>query len=92
MAAAQAVGIDGGRVKRAAVLGFALFTWGAAALGQDLVITNARILDASTDIARGSIVIDDGRIVSVAAGAVANTNNTKLPKEGRRSCSTLINS
>ena len=38
---------------------------------QDLVITNARILDVGTDIARGSIVIEDGRIVSVAAGAAA---------------------
>ncbi len=41
------------------------------ATAQDLVITNARILDVGTDIARGSIVIDDGRIVSVAAGAPA---------------------
>jgi imidazolonepropionase-like amidohydrolase len=37
---------------------------------QDLVITNARILDGTgLDIANGSIVVRDGRIVSVATGA-----------------------
>src|SRR5512134_2044241 len=41
----------------------------ASAGAQDLVITNARILDVSTNIARGSIVIEDGRIVAVASGA-----------------------
>ena len=50
---------------------------------QDLVITNARILDAATDIARGSIVIDDGRIVSVAAGAAAAGGRLTLDAGGR---------
>ena len=50
---------------------------------QDLIITNARILDAGTDIARGSIVIDDGRIVSVAAGAAAAGGRPTLDAGGR---------
>ena len=66
-----------------AVLGFALVFWGTAALAQDLVITNARILDVSTDIPRGSIVIENGRIVSVAAGAVAAGGKPTLDVGGR---------
>jgi imidazolonepropionase-like amidohydrolase len=69
-------------MKRAA-LGFALASWGATALAQDLVITNARILDVDTDIARGSIVIEDGRIVSVAAGAAAAAGKPSLDAGGR---------
>ena len=53
------------------------------ATAQDLVITNARILDVGTDIARGSIVIDDGRIVSVAAGAAAAAGKPTLDAGGR---------
>jgi imidazolonepropionase-like amidohydrolase len=64
-------------------LGFALTALTAAAGAQDLVITNARILDADTDIARGSIVIDDGRIVSVAAGAAAAGGRPTLDAAGR---------
>jgi imidazolonepropionase-like amidohydrolase len=55
----------------------------STAAAQDLVITNARILDASTDIARGSIVVDDGRIVSVAAGAAAAGGRPTLDAGGR---------
>ena len=61
----------------------ALLSVAAMAEAQDLVITNARILDASTDIARGSIVIDDGRIVSVAAGATASGGRPTLDAAGR---------
>jgi imidazolonepropionase-like amidohydrolase len=68
---------------KCAALGFALVLWGAAALAQDLVITNARILDVSTDIARGSIVIENGRIVSVAGGAVAAGGKPTLDVGGR---------
>jgi imidazolonepropionase-like amidohydrolase len=50
-----------------------------AAAAQDLVITNARILDVATDIARGSIVIEDGRIVSVAASAPAAARVANTP-------------
>jgi imidazolonepropionase-like amidohydrolase len=53
------------------------------AAAQDLVITNARILDANTDIARGSIVIEDGLIVSVAAGSSATSGKPTLDAGGR---------
>jgi imidazolonepropionase-like amidohydrolase len=53
------------------------------ATAQDLVITNARILDAGTDIARGSIVIEDGRIVSVTAGTAAAAGKPTLDAGGR---------
>ena len=38
----------------------------ANAGAQNLIITNARILDHDTNIARGSIVIENGRIVQIA--------------------------
>jgi imidazolonepropionase-like amidohydrolase len=66
-----------------AALGFALAACGSAALAQDLVITNARILDVDTNIARGSIVIEDGRIASVAAGTAAATGKPTLDAGGR---------
>jgi imidazolonepropionase-like amidohydrolase len=53
------------------------------AAAQDLVITNVRILDASTDIARGSIVVEDGRIVAVAAGNAAASRAPTLDAGGR---------
>jgi imidazolonepropionase-like amidohydrolase len=55
----------------------------SSAVAQDLVITNARILDVGTDIARGSIVIDDGRIVSVAAGVAAAGGKPTFDAGGR---------
>jgi imidazolonepropionase-like amidohydrolase len=55
----------------------------SSAAAQDLVITNARILDAGTDIARGSIVIEDGRIVSVAAGIAVAGGKPTLDAGGR---------
>jgi len=66
-----------------AALGFALAACGSAALAQDLVITNARILDVNTNIARGSIVIEDGRIVSVASGTAAAAGKPTLDAGGR---------
>jgi imidazolonepropionase-like amidohydrolase len=66
-----------------AAIAFALLSWAAAALGQDLVITNARILDVDTDIARGSIVIENGRIVSVALGSAASEGRPTLDAGGR---------
>jgi imidazolonepropionase-like amidohydrolase len=63
----------------AAWLAFAAST----AAAQDLVITNARILDAGTDIARGSIVIEGGRIVSVTAGAMSAAGKPTLDAGGR---------
>jgi imidazolonepropionase-like amidohydrolase len=61
---------------RYAWLGGALAAVAAAAGAQDLVISNARILDASVDIANGSIVIRDGRIVAVTSGIAAAAGPT----------------
>jgi imidazolonepropionase-like amidohydrolase len=69
-------------MKRAA-FGLAMASWAGVALAQDLVITNARILDVGTDIARGSIVVEDGRIVSVAAGNAAVAGRPTLDAGGR---------
>ena len=66
-----------------AALAFALIAWGATATAQDLVITNARILDVAADIARGSIVIEDGRIAAVTAGAVDARGKPTLDAGGR---------
>jgi imidazolonepropionase-like amidohydrolase len=55
----------------------------AVANAQDLVITNARILDATTDVARGSIVIEAGRIVSVAPGNAPASGKPTLDAGGR---------
>ena len=58
-------------------------TFAATAAAQDLVITNARILDGTgLDIDRGSIVIDDGRIVSVAPGTVTARGARVIDAEG----------
>jgi len=58
---------------------------GNGALAQDLVITNARLLDgAGTDIANGTLVIEDGRIVSLSAGGPpGNTEAQVLDAAGR---------
>jgi imidazolonepropionase-like amidohydrolase len=69
-------------MKRVA-LGLAFVSWGATALAQDLMITNARILDVSTDIARGSILIEDGRIVAVQAGTARASGKPRLDAGGR---------
>jgi imidazolonepropionase-like amidohydrolase len=56
-------------MKRLVVL-IGLSLWAGTASAQTLVLTNARILDGSGGvIERGSVVVRDGKIVSVAAGA-----------------------
>jgi imidazolonepropionase-like amidohydrolase len=42
-----------------------------SAVAQDLVIINARILDAGSVVDNGSVVVRDGRIASVSAGVAA---------------------
>jgi imidazolonepropionase-like amidohydrolase len=58
---------------------------GAAAplLAQDLTITNARIIAANGNvIERGSIVVREGKIVSVAAGAPASKSGKTIDAKG----------
>jgi enamidase len=50
---------------------------------QNLIITNARILDHDTNIARGSIVIENGRIVQIAEGTVRASGKPRLDVGGR---------
>jgi len=52
-------------------------------VAQDLVITNARILDGSgRDIDQGSVVVRDARIVSVSAGAVSSQRSQTIDAQG----------
>ena len=58
---------------RLAAVGAFLLVWTLGA-AQDITITNARIIDGvGGTIANGSVVVSDGRIVSVSAGAVTNS-------------------
>jgi imidazolonepropionase-like amidohydrolase len=70
-------------LKLSAAIGLGLIL--AAPLGaQDLVITNARILDgAGGVIERGNVVVEDGRIVSVAAGAPRAAGGQVIDAGGR---------
>lgn len=65
------------------IVGASLAAVYCSAAAQDLVITNARILDLDTDIARGSVVIEDGRIVSVASGNAVAGGKPTLDAGGR---------
>jgi imidazolonepropionase-like amidohydrolase len=54
-----------------------------SALGQDLTITNARIIMTPDNIIEnGTIVIDDGRISSVSAGTPRNTRGEVIDAQG----------
>jgi imidazolonepropionase-like amidohydrolase len=62
-------------------IGFSLLC--ELALGQDLVVTNARIVTGTGEtIDRGSIVVADGHIVSVSAGEAAAAVGTRLDALG----------
>ncbi|MDC1528713.1 amidohydrolase family protein [Gammaproteobacteria bacterium] len=59
----------------------AVFSCGVNA--QDLVITNARIIDGTGRVIdSGSVVIDEGRIVSVSAGASTVTGTARIDANG----------
>ena len=46
---------------------------------QDLVITNARIIDGNGGvIADGTVIVADGRITSVSAGALTGPDGARL--------------
>src|SRR5262245_8820924 len=46
---------------------------------QDLIVTNARILDGKGGvIERGSVVVRDGKLVSVASGTATRTTGTQM--------------
>src|SRR5688572_19109403 len=69
------------RAGRASVFLGLLWTasWPQAALAQDLVITNARILDGTGRVIdRGSVVITAGRIASVSAGTTAAPRGARV--------------
>jgi imidazolonepropionase-like amidohydrolase len=69
------------RAGRASVVLGLLWTasWPQAALAQDLVITNARILDGTGRVIdRGSVVITAGRIASVSAGTAAAPRGARV--------------
>jgi imidazolonepropionase-like amidohydrolase len=68
---------------RTLVLGGLLLALAAPALAQDLTITNARIIVTPDQIIEnGSIVVQGGRITSVAAGAPAQTVGTVVDGTG----------
>ena len=55
-----------------------------SALAQDLVITNARVIDGTDNvIEEGSVVVEGGRIVSVAEGpaAAGGAQDRSTPRE-----------
>ncbi|MGB7215706.1 MAG: amidohydrolase family protein [Gammaproteobacteria bacterium] len=56
---------------------------GSAAHAQDLVITNARLLDgAGTDISNGTIVVQGGRIAEVKAGGAPEAAGNVIDAHG----------
>ncbi len=69
-----------------------LATWNLAA-AQDLLITNARIIDGTGGtIEQGSVVVRDGRIVSVSAGASEAQGSLVIDAEGMTVMPGLIDS
>ena len=67
----------------AAALAFIMLGSLAPLSAQDLTITNARVIGPNaTVIERGSIVVRDGKIVSVAAGAPSTTSGKVIDAKG----------
>ena len=67
----------------ATALAFVILGALAPLSAQDLTITNARIIGSNaTVIERGSIVVRDGKIVSVAAGAPSSTSGKVIDAKG----------
>jgi len=67
----------------AAALAFIMLGSLAPLSAQDLTITNARVIGPNaTVIERGSIVVRDGKIVSVAAGAPSSTSGKVIDAKG----------
>ena len=67
----------------ATALAFVILGALAPLSAQDLTITNARIIGSNaTVIERGSIVVRDGKIVSVAAGAPSSTSGKVVDAKG----------
>ena len=67
----------------ATALAFVMLGALAPLSAQDLTITNARIIGPNaTVIERGSIVVRDGKIVSVAAGAPSSTSGKVIDAKG----------
>jgi imidazolonepropionase-like amidohydrolase len=61
-----------------------LLVWTATANAQSLTITNARILDGTGKvIERGSVVVRDGKIAAVAAGAPATPAGRVINANGK---------
>lgn len=72
-------------------VGFVLLSWQIAA-AQDLVITNAHIIDGTgVTIGNGYVVVADGRIQSVAAGAPAATGGLTIDAMGKTVMPGMIN-
>lgn len=75
------------------ILAFTAFSvfWNLG-VAQDLVITNARIIDgAGQTIELGSVVISDGRIVSVTQGNIDSQGTQELDADGMTVMPGLIN-
>ncbi len=69
-----------------------LATWNLA-VAQDLLITNARIIDGTGGtIEQGSVIVGDGRIVSVSAGAPEAQGSLVIDAEGMTVMPGLIDS